>query len=146
MKDQRASHQTPEERELEKKRADLGALEVELAQRELELATLRAELQSLEARYFHFVGRLYVELDDLQAQLAEARARHDSQNSVLRREASEARTRAAESAEAVAIAGTEEANFRDFAPADELKRLYREVAKLLHPDLATDEGERVRRT
>jgi DnaJ-domain-containing protein 1 len=34
---------------------------------------------------------------------------------------------------------------KDFKPFDSLKKLYRQVAKLIHPDLATDEKERVRR-
>jgi hypothetical protein len=52
-------NQTPEERELEKKQAELSSLEAELIQRELDLATLRAELADFESRYLRTVGILY---------------------------------------------------------------------------------------
>ncbi|MCJ7555432.1 MAG: hypothetical protein MUP90_00775, partial [Gammaproteobacteria bacterium] len=33
-----------------------------------------------------------------------------------------------------------------FKPSERLRTLYRELAKLVHPDLTTDEGDRARRT
>ena len=67
--------QTPEEPELESKRVRLAALEAELVQRELDLTTLKAELTTIEARYLYEVGTLYAELDEIEAQIAEALAR-----------------------------------------------------------------------
>ena len=42
---------------------------------ELDLATLRAELAEFESRYLRTVGVLYAELDEIEAQIAEAQAR-----------------------------------------------------------------------
>ena len=68
-------NQTPEERELERKKAELASLEADLVQRELGLATLRAELRAFEARYISTVGILYADLDEIEAKIAEAQAR-----------------------------------------------------------------------
>ena len=56
---------TPEEEELDKKLADLDALESDLAQRELELATLHGGLGAFEIRYFRIIGTRYAELDEI---------------------------------------------------------------------------------
>ena len=57
--------QTPEERELAAKKADLATLEIRLAQRELDLATLRVESRAFEQRYLRIVGVKFAEIDDL---------------------------------------------------------------------------------
>jgi hypothetical protein len=66
---------TPEEAELQQKKARLAELETQLADRELELAGLLADLNHFEKQYLQLVGRRYVLLDELKAQIAEARAR-----------------------------------------------------------------------
>jgi len=137
--------QTPEEKELEKKLSELATLESELAESELELATLRAELQALERRYLRVVGVRFAELDEIEAKIAEALADQAPGDTYTRDQAAGARARAQESAQA---AGTvrEPSEREKFKPSENLKDLYREVAKRIHPDLATDEEERKRRT
>ena len=105
--------QTPEEQELEKKLAELAALETALAGRELDLATNQAQLHAFEREYLRIVGSRYTEIDRLEAQIAEYMAYLESA--------------------------------KDFKPSDSLKKLYRQVAKLIHPDLTTDDRERLRR-
>lgn len=108
-----ALNKTPEEQELDKKLAELAALETALAGRELDLATNLAELHAFEREYLRVVGSRYTEIDRLEAQIAEYMAYLESA--------------------------------KDFKPSESLKKLYRQVAKLIHPDLATDDKERLRR-
>jgi hypothetical protein len=134
------TNQTPEERELEKKQGELLALEEELIQRELDLATLRAELSDFEGRYLRTVGVLYAELDEIEAQIAEAKARRNPSDSQAQDHAARARAQAEESCE-TARAITEPRP----KPTESLKRLFREVAKRIHPDLAANDADRARR-
>lgn len=136
--------QTPEERELAAKNADLAAVETLLAQRELDLATLRAELHAFEQQYLRIVGIKFAEVDDLEAQIAEAFNRRNPPDQAARQRAADARTKATESAR---VTGAIEPRTQpvDFTPSEDLKRLYREIAKRVHPDLATDDAERAKR-
>lgn len=136
--------QTPEERELEKKKAELAALEAELAERELERATLKAELHTFEQRYLRIVGARYAELDEIKAQIAEAQSRLHPNNKAAQEDAKQAREQAQESAGAAADAQAIEPRPK-FQPSDDLKKLYRDLARKMHPDLATDPQERERR-
>lgn len=138
------SQLTPEERELENKRAELAALETELLQRELDLATLRGELATFESHYLTEVGVLYAKLDEIEAKIAEARARLTPKDNMAQKQAAQARAQAQQSAQA-AGAIQKLGEQKKFAASEDLKKLYREVAKRIHPDLATDEAERARR-
>jgi hypothetical protein len=139
-----AAFRSPEEEELAGKRVELERLQSELADLELELATLRSELIAFERRYMGVVGRRYAELDRLEAQIAESTARRSPKDQSARKEAESARARARESAEALGDAD-QERPAADFKPSEELKSLYRQAARELHPDLTTDEQERRRR-
>ncbi|MEO8574617.1 MAG: hypothetical protein ABI481_11655, partial [Pyrinomonadaceae bacterium] len=62
---------TPEDIELVKKQRVLDRLKDRLADQEEDMTDLRAELQRFEARYKMEVGRLYADLDEIEAQIAE---------------------------------------------------------------------------
>ena len=132
---------SPEEEELAKKREELALLQAELADRELFLTNLRAELSAFEALYLRQVGTLYAELDEWNAKIAERLAEQEGTEEA-RSAAAQARTQAEESNSAV---HGEAAAAQEFTPSAELKALYREVAKRVHPDLATDEADRHKR-
>lgn len=136
--------QSPEEEELARKREELEQLQADLAEAELELATVRSELVTFERRYLEAVGSRYAQLDRLEAQIAEAVARRDPKDRSARQKADAAHARAQESADAMGDVG-QEPSPRGFEPTEELKALYRQAAKELHPDLTTDEEERTRR-
>jgi hypothetical protein len=139
--------QTPEEDELGRKKARLAELEAQLADRELELAALRADLVHFERRYLQTVGRRYAILDNLRAKIAEERAKQNPRNDAAREQAAQARSKAQESARAVGN-DTPELHPPDAATdptpkrSDSLNKLYRQAAKLLHPDLTLDADEK----
>ena len=138
MNSEIARHISPQERELAEKRQELAILQAELTERELSAANLRAELGAFEGRYLREVGLLYAELDDWNARIAELAA-EASGTEQAKSTATDARARAEESR---AAAHDEAAGATDFSPSPELKRLFREVVKLVHPDNATDEADR----
>lgn len=133
---------TPEQEELDRKREELGAARAALAERELELADLRAQLKSFEGRYLRQVGVLYAELDEWEARIAELEASLDG-SSATRQRAEKARKRADETHEAT---HGEASRVQDFKPSPDLKNLFRDVAKRIHPDFARDDADQHRRT
>jgi hypothetical protein len=133
----------PEERELARKFAEQATLETELAEREFRSANLRAELGAFERRYLHFVGLRYAELDDLKAEIAERLAKEQPGNERLQRLAQIARAGANETKSSAGENTKEEPAAFESSP--EMKRLYREVAKRVHPDLTSDREDRAKR-
>jgi hypothetical protein len=133
----------PEDRELARKRDEQAAIEGELADRELRAANLRAELGAFERRYLHFVGSRYAELDELNAQVAERIAQAQPNNARAQQAARDARARAATTKSTAGEKSAQEP--RPFHASPELKRLYRDIARRIHPDLTTDRDDRVKR-
>ncbi len=136
---------TPEEIELETKRAELSGLEEKLALKELDLTTLQVGLEDLRRRYLRIVGVKLASLDEINAQIAEALARVEPENKKIKKEAEQSRTQAQESADATGSITEEEYEKEPFKPSENLKQLYRDLAKKIHPDLAPDKKARERR-
>lgn len=127
----------PDAAALIEKRERLAAVRTALAEREAELAQIRAQLKAFESRYLHRVGALYAELDEIAARITEREVDlYDSESA--RRRAQKARQRAQETHEAAFGADQEP---EEFDPPPSLKTLFREVAKRIHPDFASDDAE-----
>jgi hypothetical protein len=133
----------PEEQELARKREEQTTIETELADRELRSANLRAELGAFERQYLHYVGSRYAELDELKASIAERAAKEQPSSDRAQRAAQEARARAHETKSTAGEKAT--VSPRAFESSPEMKRLYREVAKRIHPDLTSDRKDRAKR-
>jgi len=120
-------------------RVRLASLELELTGREAALAGLRAELHELQSRYLREIGEFYATLTTLEAAVYEAEVRagirppfddqdDDRDDSGTSRPDAEAHSCSNRG-----------------APSDDLKRVFRDLAKAIHPDLAEDEPARCRR-
>lgn len=141
---------TPEDEELERKKARLAELEAQLADRELELASSRADLAYFEKHYLQTVGRRYAILDDLKAKIAEARARQNPHKQDAREQARQARAKAQESARAAGeqnpqLPSPDDTAARKPNRSESLRNLFRQAAILLHPDRTLDGAEKEKR-
>lgn len=151
----------PEEREYARYLADVEARKRRIADLRAEVEALKLTLGRFEAEYHARVGVLFVELDRLRLAAAEYERRIALLNAEARadprRVEQDIEREFAARREEVRAEGEEtrrqEQVFRrerertqlDAAAARELKRLYRELAKRYHPDLArTDEESRQR--
>jgi len=132
---------SPGVEELAAKRDELAQLEAQLADEELALASLKAELAAFEGLYLRRVGVLYAELDDWNARLAEFRAKRAATPGAR----SEAATARAQAEESNSAAHSEAAEAQPVTLSPELKKLYREAAKRVHPDTASNDADRSRR-
>jgi hypothetical protein len=133
---------SPEEVELDAKRAELSMLQNQLVDKELELATRESTFAEFRQRYLKTVGVKYSELDHIEAEIAERLAARSPSDGDAARKAREAREKAVATEAALSDSASVSAQH---PTSDELKKLYREAAKKMHPDLADDPEERRRR-
>jgi hypothetical protein len=125
----------PHPDDLDDLRARTTALEEALAERLADATRVRAALDAFRIRYRHQVGLLHDQLDELEIALAELELGELSK----RIDASAGDDAAAEST----VTTTPES-----APkltSDAVRKLFRDVAKAIHPDLAHDADARDRR-
>ncbi|MEE1837311.1 J domain-containing protein [Streptomyces sp. SP17KL33] len=138
------------------------AAEQALIEYEIAVETFRVEVENFSRLHHQKLGPMYARLDELDAQIAEAKAARTGDPEDVRK-AQEARARV------MPMPGVEElfhgwmdseGLFPEAAamltdqpvrspervrPSDEARRLYRELVRKAHPDLARDDKERERR-
>jgi hypothetical protein len=147
---------TPEERELQKKQLVLDELQQRLTTRESELQTALGGLVAFEKKYQEATTLRYAMLDELHYRIAALRAAQQPDQP-----AEQAAARAAAAMRPFAARKNASKNAPRRAPeppplprpappppinpSEEIKRLYRDVAKALHPDFASDDQERTHR-
>ena len=136
---------TPEERELDRKRAELAELENELIEREINLSTFEQEVATFKADYLRIVGRRYAALDDIKARIAAVRASQRPNDPSIQEEARRARETADDTAKQAGDDAPRGGPLPPFEPFIALKALYRSAARQMHPDLAATDVERTRR-
>ena len=124
----------PQSQKLDDLRARASELESMLDARGAEVARTRAELESFRVRYRQDVGLLHEQLDALELQLAEAEL------GILKERLGDESPTAADPPAADRIEVTPRA-----LTSDAMRKLFRDVAKAIHPDLAEDEIARDRR-
>jgi hypothetical protein len=130
-------------------RAELEVLGQELAEMELELATAQAEIAGFAERYGELIAGRMAELDRLQAELACIRMAQAPQDTARAEQYRQAEARAEQSRREQAQAGrrhAEGSNDPRFAPSNDMKKRFRQLAQKIHPDRAQDEADRAWRT
>ena len=134
----------PEEKALARLEAEQAEIKEQVTSAELELETLKAETARFQHRYYQTVGRLYAKLDEIDAQVAKARAKQAPGDAAAQRDALAAEKRARKSAREAGLQET-----RPEPPpkvTSEVQEAYRRAVKLIHPDLAATDEDRARRT
>ena len=134
----------PEEQELVRLELEQAQLGGEVATAELERETVKTDIVRFQRRYYETVGRLYVELDDLEAGITRAIAEDSPDDVAAQAKATAAQEQARKSAEEAGLIEAQPAPPPVITP--ECKQAFRKAAMLMHPDRATSEPEAQRRS
>ena len=133
----------PEDIELARLECEQADLAEQAASAELELETAKTETAQFQHRYYQTVGRLYAQLDELDAQIANVQVGRAPDDAAAQARAQAAQEQAKKSAEEAGLIEAQPVPPRVITP--ELKQAYRQAAKLMHPDRATTVQEIQRR-
>jgi hypothetical protein len=145
----------PEAAELDRKRAELTVVQGQLAEFELALAASKAELDAFETQYRRALGPRYARLDKLTERLESNGGRRNGQSVAA---GTGPQPEELQGADDPFQGGqnwdwVREDDGRAAVPSggrgtvpEAAKRLFRLIARRIHPDLASDPEERERRT
>jgi hypothetical protein len=145
----------PEAAELDRKRAELTVVQGQLAEFELALAASKAELDAFETQYRRALGPRYARLDKLTERLESNGGRRNGQSVAA---GTGPQPEELQGADDPFHGGqnwdwVREGDDRAAVPSggrgtvpEAAKRLFRLIARRIHPDLASDPEERERRT
>ena len=120
-------------RDIDALRARVTALERDLAERDADVTRTRAALDAFRIRYRQEVGLLHDQLDRLEVELAEAEL-----GILKERLGDEPSTPQEPTGDRIEVAPRS-------LTSDAVRKLFRDVAKAIHPDLADDDEARDRR-
>lgn len=135
-----------DQEQLARRRAELAAAQTRFRDHEREWVSAVEELRRFEVGYLRALGELLVERSRLLADLAALRARHRDDEQLRDSAAAAAADADSLEEECRASVGDSPAETSRTEPSEDLKALYREVAKRVHPDLAETDADRNRRT
>ena len=117
---------TTEQSAIARKREELKSLEARLAEAEPALATLQTQMRLFETRYLQIIGHRYDELAEIETEINRLQGLLPDEDPLA----------------GDSLAADEVGCGQNRFHADKLKKLYREVARKFHPDLADDEHDR----
>jgi hypothetical protein len=126
------SEQIPED-DVESLRARMASLDAVLSERSADVARVKSSIDAFKIRYRQEVGLLHEELDELERAIDEAeRGEHAKRVQV-------------EARDATASPSGPNVEALPRYTSDAVRKLFRDVAKAIHPDLARDDLTRDRR-